>query len=83
MAFYGCPLGYISLGNKVKTIGGAIVSSGFARPMFVSCSATTPPSLDSYAFANSVSSIMVPRGSVDAYKNADGWCDYADIIVGN
>ena len=26
--------------------------------------------------------IYVPRQSVDAYKSADGWKDYADYIVG-
>ena len=26
--------------------------------------------------------IYVPRASVEAYKTADGWCDYADYIVG-
>jgi hypothetical protein len=26
--------------------------------------------------------IYVPEGSVDAYKAAEGWCDYQDRIVG-
>ena len=42
----------------------------------------TPPTLGSYVFivseTNSV--IYVPSGSVETYKTADGWSDYADKI---
>ena len=34
-----------------------------------------------YADRLSLSKIVVPRASVDAYKSADGWKDYADNIV--
>ena len=49
----------------------------------VYCKAITPPQGSSF-FSNSGSGykIYVPRESVDAYKAADGWSDYADSIVG-
>ncbi|MBO7419372.1 MAG: leucine-rich repeat protein [Bacteroidaceae bacterium] len=45
-----------------------------------SCLATTPPTLGSYVFNGVTSPIYVPAVSVDAYKAADGWRDYADRI---
>ena len=43
--------------------------------------ATTPPSLGTDAFTNSgIQTIYVPASSVNAYKSADGWKDYADKI---
>lgn len=33
-------------------------------------------------FASKVRTIYVPRNSVDAYKAADGWKEYADDIEG-
>ena len=37
-----------------------------------------------YGFIRNASGrlIYVPRASVDAYKAADGWSDYANYIVG-
>ena len=55
----------------------------------VYCKPTTPPAVsieeDSwYAFYNNASDrkIYVPTASVEAYKSASGWSDYADCIVG-
>ena len=42
--------------------------------------ATTPPTLDSYAISTATTAIYVPADSLDAYKTADGWKDYADKI---
>ena len=43
--------------------------------------AETPPSLGSTAFDNTNNCpIYVPAGTVDAYKNANGWSNYADRI---
>ena len=49
----------------------------------VYCKPTTPPSGGRYMFNSNASSrkIYVPRASVDAYKAASGWSDYADAIV--
>ena len=60
------------------------------------CKAITPPvavkftegDFNQYQFWNIFDGITpeykiyVPVASVDAYKNADGWSDYADRIVG-
>ena len=47
----------------------------------VTVQATTPPSLCSLAFYDSgISRIYVPSNSVDAYKTADDWKDYASKI---
>ena len=50
----------------------------------VYCKAITPPTLGSDVFdeINEIPTIYVPTASVDAYKAADGWSDYADSIVG-
>jgi len=49
------------------------------------CKPTTPPTLDDSTAGNPFpydSKIYVPRGSVDAYKSANVWSDYASQIVG-
>lgn len=45
------------------------------------CKRTTPPTVGENVFSigNSLK-IYVPRASVDAYKSADGWKEYADAI---
>ncbi len=56
----------------------------------VYCESTTPPAISRSnggywnGFIRNASGrlIYVPRESVDAYKTADGWSDYADYIVG-
>ena len=48
----------------------------------VTCKATTPPTLGSSAFNGTPSTmiIYVPSESVDAYKSATNWSNYADKI---
>ena len=50
------------------------------------CKPTTPPSLGSKVFYRTYISasiyIYIPKVSIDAYKLATGWSDYADKIVG-
>ena len=50
----------------------------------VYCKPTIPPTMGSNAFYGNASGrkIYVPEKSLDAYKNADGWKDYANAIVG-
>ena len=50
----------------------------------VYCKATTPPSIVSNVFNNNASGrkIYVPAASVEAYKTAEGWSEYASAIVG-
>ena len=50
----------------------------------VYCEATTPPSLGDYVFDYNASdrTIYVPDASVEAYKTAEYWSEYANAIVG-
>ena len=50
----------------------------------VYCQPTTPPRGDPFMFNNNASGlkIYVPRNSVEAYKAASGWSNYASDIVG-
>ena len=51
----------------------------------VYCKATTPPALGgTYVFDDNGSGrkIYVPAGSVNAYKSATNWSEYASAIVG-
>ena len=46
--------------------------------------AIVPPTfaVDAFKGCKNLSAIYVPTSSVDAYKTADGWSDYANYIVG-
>ena len=48
------------------------------------CPANTPPQGSQYMFQHNASDrkIYVPTQSVEAYKSAEYWSDYADDIVG-
>ena len=81
-AFYSCSsLTNIIIPQNVKSIG----SSAFdlcSKLSEVNCKPTTPPTLYAYAFAQNASNrkIIVPAASVDAYKTANGWSEYANFI---
>ena len=82
-AFSDCSrLTSITIPEGVTTIG---------RYAFYECSSltnvyskpTTPPTLGATVFSSDyIPSIHVPQASVDAYKAASGWSDYASKIVG-
>lgn len=47
----------------------------------LTCKAVNPPTLfDQYVFSGNYEKIMVPAESVELYKEADVWKDYADVI---
>lgn len=49
----------------------------------LTCTAIKPPLLGRSVFLNrNIQVIYVPMSSVEAYKTADGWRRYADVIVG-
>ena len=88
-AFSGCtsllevviPSGVTSIGAEAfkscNRLGAVHTGKG------VTIHATTPPTLGTDAFANITESnfrIYVPSASVEAYKTASGWSDYADKI---
>lgn len=61
----------------------AIEEKAFAYCRYLTqviCQATTPPTLGTKVFYNTQAYIDVPDDSIDAYKKADGWKDYADKI---
>lgn len=73
----------ITIPDSVTTIGYGAFSQ-CSRLKKVYCKATTPPSGDSDMFEGNAPglTIYVPTDSVEAYKKAYGWRDYADAIVG-
>ena len=67
------------IGKNVKTIGEFAFANGKFKTITVE--ATTPPSLGSWAFSNTnIETIYVPTSSVNSYKSATNWKDYADKI---
>ena len=91
-AFRECEsLTSVTIGDSVTTIGEQAFS-GCTSLKTVYCKPTTPPtggedmfSYYSYIYEDYVPigcKIYVPTDSVEAYKTAEGWSDYADMIVG-
>ena len=73
----------VTIGDSVKTIGyDAFV--GCTSLTSVYCKATTPPASGAWVFDDNGSGrkIYVPTESVEAYKSAYGWKNYASAIVG-
>jgi len=84
-AFSRCSsLTSVTIGDSVTTIGNyAFYYCESLKSVY--CKATTPPSLgESYVFDHNASgrTIFVPAASVEAYKTAYNWSEYADAIVG-
>lgn len=81
-AFNGCDnLTNITIPESVRSIGYCGLYSENLKELHSKPS--TPPSLGDDAFGYSFSAkIYVPTKSVNAYKTADGWEEYADQIFG-
>ena len=84
-AFYHCDsLTSVNIGDSVTTIGNkAFYYCNSLTSVY--CKATTPPALGETSVFDANGSgrkIYVPAGSVNAYKSAENWSEYADAIVG-
>lgn len=80
-AFFSCSgMTTISIPESVTSIGEwAFTSCESLESVY--CKPTTPPNVGQYMFEhNSGFYIYVPKESVNAYKSADGWSEYADAI---
>ena len=84
-AFSGCnQIASVTIPESVNSIASSAFS-GCKQLSSVYCKATTPPSLGgSYIFYNNAADrlIYVPIESVEAYKSAERWSEYAEAIVG-
>ena len=83
-AFSNCTsLTSVTIGDSVTSIGyDAFYRCTSLKEVY--CKPTTPPGGESYMFYNNASGrkIYVPTESVEAYKSAEYWSDYASDIVG-
>ena len=83
-AFWGCgSLTSVTISDSVTTIGeSAFWGCGSLTSVY--CKATTPPAGRSDMFALNASGrkIYVPMESVNKYKSASYWSEYADAIEG-
>lgn len=80
-AFGGCnKLLHVTLSSGVKSIG-ATAFAGCTGLLDITVLATTPPvGGDRMFISTNNCPIYVPAGSVEAYKTAEYWSDYADRI---
>ena len=79
-SFFGCSsLTSITIPSKVTRIGNEAFW-GCNSMASITVLPETPPTAGYYMFTHTKCSIYVPSGSVDAYKSAERWSDYADRI---
>ena len=80
-AFMDCFIISCTIGSGVTSIGEKAFYNNSSLES-VTIMSTTPPSIGENIFGGEMGTptINVPSGSVDAYKSASGWSDYADYI---
>ena len=79
-AFYKCSgLTSITLPESIVSIGRRAFMYCTATEIY--CKSPTPASVETDIFSKN-RPIYVPTASVEAYKTAEGWSEYADYIVG-
>lgn len=80
-AFASNKLTTITIGNGVTSIGESAFY-GTGEIELLKISAPVPPAMGMGVFNWPIRRIVVPMASVAAYKAANGWSQYASIIVG-
>jgi len=85
-AFYVCPeLNDLVLPSSITSIGMyGLCYYGFKQTSTLVCEAVNPPTCNDYAFAGAYPdslTIYVPKGSVEAYKNAKVWKDFTILPI--
>ena len=82
--FYNCKsLNSIVLPSTITSIDDRVFDYCYELKE-IHCKATTPPTLEMFSLLSNISGrkIYVPHGSVEVYKTAEGWSDFADQIIG-
>jgi hypothetical protein len=78
--FKGSGLEDFTIPSSITTIGDAVFSACTSLQS-LKVLATTPPRMGNNVFdGTNIGQIFVPSESVNAYKSASGWSDYADKI---
>ena len=80
-AFSGNQLTNVTIGNGVTSIGKNAFYV-YTTIELLKISAPVPPTMEGRIFYDTPHRIVVPMASVAAYKAANGWSNYANIIVG-
>ena len=71
-AFDACTgLKLLTLGTGVTTIGDYAFS--FSSFEHLICRPAVPPTIETHTFGSNVQELIVPRGSINAYRNANTW----------
>ena len=79
-AFWHCEsLTSFTIPNSVTSIGNGVFE-GCSGLTTITVQPTTPPTLGTAAIPNTIQRIYVPAASVNSYKSATNWKDYADKI---
>ena len=72
----------VSIGDKISSIAGDVFK-GCTELRAVTIATTNPPIIrgeELFSTASKLTDIFVPAGTVDAYKGAEGWRNYAHLI---
>ena len=83
--FRDCKFTKVTLPASLEKIGN-IFFEDCDKLQVVYCKAIVPPAQGTdyniFLYCSKIPTIYVPRASVEAYKTATGWSQYADKIVG-